>query len=68
MEKGECTAERQILPFDALYKTTKQIKTTHKRVSWDLHWSHSIEQGSGTYGPRARCGSFDDGIWLTEKP
>jgi len=20
--------------------------------------------GSGTYGSRARCGSFDDGIWL----
>jgi len=21
-------------------------------------------QASGTYGSRARCGSFDDGIWL----
>ena len=26
---------------------------------------HGICQGSGTYGSRARCGSFDDGIWLT---
>jgi len=24
-----------------------------------------LEQGSRTYGSRARCGSFDDGIWLT---
>jgi len=23
-----------------------------------------LEQGSGTYGSRARFGSFDDGIWL----
>ena len=26
--------------------------------------SHFAGQGSGTYGSRARCGSFDDGIWL----
>jgi len=26
--------------------------------------AHNIEQGSGTYGSRARCGSFDDGVWL----
>jgi len=26
---------------------------------------HPVEQGSGTYGSRARCGSFDDSIWLT---
>jgi len=26
--------------------------------------SVSLGQGSGTYGSRARCGSFDDGIWL----
>ena len=25
---------------------------------------HSLVQRSGTYGSRARCGSFDDGIWL----
>jgi len=25
----------------------------------------SLRQGSGTYGSRARCGSFDDGIWLS---
>ena len=24
-------------------------------------------QGSGIYGSRARCGSFDDGIWLADK-
>jgi len=24
----------------------------------------TIDQGSGTYSSRARCGSFDDGIWL----
>jgi len=24
----------------------------------------TLTQGSGTYGLRARCGSFDDGIWL----
>ena len=24
----------------------------------------ALEQGSGTYGSRARCGDFDDGIWL----
>ena len=24
----------------------------------------TIEQGLGTYGSRAKCGSFDDGIWL----
>jgi len=23
-----------------------------------------LNQGSGTHGSRARCGSFDDGIWL----
>jgi len=29
-------------------------------------WPNSIglSQGSGTYGSRARCDSFDDGIWL----
>jgi len=25
---------------------------------------HTLDQGSGTYGSRARCGSFDDSIWL----
>jgi len=24
----------------------------------------TIEQGLGTYASRAKCGSFDDGIWL----
>ena len=24
----------------------------------------AVRQGSGIYGSRARCGSFDDGIWL----
>ena len=24
----------------------------------------ALNQGSGTYGSRVRCGSFDDGIWL----
>jgi len=23
-----------------------------------------LKQGSGTYGSRASCGFFDDGIWL----
>ena len=27
---------------------------------------HTIDQGSGTYGSRARCGSFDDCIWLSQ--
>lgn len=31
-------------------------------------WLYSVEQGSGTYGSQARRGSFDDRIWLTEKP
>ena len=26
--------------------------------------SVELDQGSGTYGSRARCGSFDDGVWL----
>ena len=26
---------------------------------------HVLVQGSGTYGSRARCGSFDDCIWLS---
>jgi len=26
--------------------------------------AHKLAQGSGTYGLRARCCSFDDGIWL----
>lgn len=26
-----------------------------------------LQQGSGTYGSRARCGSFDDCIWLADK-
>ena len=25
-----------------------------------------LDQGSGTYGLRARCGSFDDCIWLSQ--
>ena len=25
-----------------------------------------LDQGSGTYGSRARCGSFDDCIWLSQ--
>jgi len=35
--------------------------------SWFVCVFHSIQvltQRSGTYGSRARCGSFDDGIWL----
>jgi len=24
----------------------------------------NVDQGSGTYGSRARYGSFDDGLWL----
>ena len=27
----------------------------------------ALEQGSATYGLRARCGSFDDCIWLADK-
>ena len=26
----------------------------------------ALQQGSGTYGSRARCGSFDDCIWLSQ--
>jgi len=26
--------------------------------------NQNLKQGSGTYGSPARCGSFDDGIWL----
>ena len=29
-----------------------------------LIFSFITNQGSGTYGSRARCGSFDDSIWL----
>jgi len=25
---------------------------------------HCVRSGSETYGSRARCGSFDDGVWL----
>ena len=27
---------------------------------------YALVQGSGTYGSRARCGSFDDCIWLSQ--
>ena len=27
----------------------------------------TVEQGSGMYGSRTRCGTFDDCIWLADK-
>ena len=30
----------------------------------DIILWHCLNQGSGTYGSRAKCGSFDNGIWL----
>jgi len=31
-------------------------------IAYSLY--EGLNQGSGTYDSRARCGSFDDGIWL----
>jgi len=41
---------RHIVNMSCAYKSKYQSKT--------------INQGSGSYGSWARCGSFDDGIWL----
>jgi len=30
-----------------------------------LKLDEKLYQGSGSYGSRAKCGSFHDGIWLT---
>ena len=38
------------------YKSTVQYKTTNTTVQ--------VQQGSETYNSQARCGSFDNSIWL----
>jgi len=38
--------------------------TPYLMSTLNLDHALTLSQRSGTYGSRARCGSFDDGIWL----
>ena len=40
-------------------------KRLNQRVTRNRN--NDLEQGSGMYGSRARCGSFDDCIWLADQ-
>jgi len=42
------------------------LQQAHSCTQYDafMNTAYKLRQGSGTYGSRARCDSFDDGIWL----
>jgi len=47
-----------------LHKTDLPSVSSRRTVIELKFKTYSLRQVWGTYGSRARCGSFDDGIWL----
>ena len=64
----ENTTRKELQPLELISKITTEF--AYNVISRGLHRERYcridiMSQGSGTYGSRARCGSSDDGIWLS---